>query len=174
MNLKLQFDAKNIKCSSVVYIFDEVKMRFHSNEITEITFSNRHTCVFVFGGDLLMGFRKSISGGVYQAAICVFAVLSSHQGKGVGNPIMDHMIQNCIMCSFIFYASPGKEIFYEKKKFRKLKTGLAFFTNIEKMREKDFPGYQLLSITNVIQDLKMGSGLNNISTAFLVHCKRNK
>jgi hypothetical protein len=78
------------------------------------------------------------------------------------------------MCSFIFYASPGKEIFYEKKKFRKLKTGLAFFTNIEKMREKDFPGYQLLSITNVIQDLKMGSGLNNISTAFLVHCKRNK
>ena len=138
LHLKLQFDTKNIRWESVVEILKEVNMGFHSNEITEIAFNNSHTVVFVFDGDLLIGFGRAISDGVYQAAIYDVAVLPSYQGKGIGNQIIDHIIQNCPNCSFILYASPGKEVFYEKKKFRRLKTGMALFTNIEKMKEKGF------------------------------------
>ena len=41
-------------------------------------------------------------------------------------------------CNFILYASIGKEPFYEKEKYRKMKTGMALFQNMEKMKEKGF------------------------------------
>ena len=38
----------------------------------------------------------------------------------------------------MLYASPGKEKFYEKLNFRKMKTGMALFLNTEKMQMKGF------------------------------------
>jgi len=66
------------------------------------------------------------------------AVLPEYQGMGLGKMIVER-IKECIpQCSIILYASPGKESFYEKLKFRKLKTGMALFLDAEKMRQKAF------------------------------------
>ena len=59
-----------------------------------------------------------------HAVIFVF-----HAGKLVGY---------CASCHVILYASPGKEPFYEKSHFRRLKTGMALFVNAERMQEKGF------------------------------------
>jgi hypothetical protein len=45
-------------------------------------------------------------------------------------------------CNIILYASPGKEGFYVKNNFRKMKTGMVQFVNAEKMTEKGFTKYE--------------------------------
>jgi len=65
-------------------------------------------------------------------------VRPDYQGRGLGKTIVDGLVKACPGCSFILYAAPGKEPFYEKEHFRKMKTGMALFADAEKMKAKGF------------------------------------
>jgi len=138
MNLRLQFDTKNINWNLIVDILQEVGMAYHTSEIHERAFNNSYTVVFVFDEDILVGFGRAISDGEYQAAIYDIAVLPSYQGKGIGKIIIQAIVKNTPNCNFILYASPGKEKFYEKENFKRMKTGMALFINGKKMKDKGF------------------------------------
>jgi GNAT superfamily N-acetyltransferase len=138
MNIRLQFNTANIDWNLVSEILQKVEMASYSAEKHKLAFNNSHTVVFAFDGDNLIGFGRAISDGAYQAAIYDVAIMPDYQGKGIGKTIIRSIIKNNPNCNFILYAAPGKEPFYEKEKFRRLKTGMALFTNIEKMKEKGF------------------------------------
>jgi len=138
MNLRLQLDTKNINWGIVTDTLKEVGMAYHTNEIHERAFNNSYTVVFVFDNENLIGFGRAISDGEYQAAIYDVAVLTGYQGKGIGKMIIQTILQKTPNCNFILYASPGKEMFYEKENFKRMKTGMALFINAERMQENGF------------------------------------
>ena len=111
MNLRIQLDATNIDWNVVVDILQKAGMANRTAEIHQRAFNNSHTVVFVFDADNLVGFGRAISDGEYQAAIYDVAVLPSYQGKGIGKTIVRAIVGNIPNCSFILYASPGKEKF---------------------------------------------------------------
>jgi len=113
-------------------------MSYFEGEVHKKAFENSHTVVFVFDDDKLIGFGRAISDGVYQAAIYDIAVLPEYQGKKVGSTIIDSILKCVPKCNVILYASPGKEKFYDKMNFRKMRTGMALFVNNEKMQMKGF------------------------------------
>lgn len=138
MNLKVQYNCLNIDWNYVSEILKKVGMAYFEGEVHKKAFENSHTVVFVFDDDRLIGFGRAISDGTYQAAIYDVAVLPEYQGKNVGRTIVDSILKCIPQCSFILYASPGKETFYEKLNFKKMKTGMALFHNAEKMQMKGF------------------------------------
>ena len=138
MNLKLQYNSSNIDWNNVSEILKKVGMAYFEGEIHKKAFENSHTVVFAFDDDKLIGFGRAISDGAYQAAIYDVAVLPEYQGKKVGATIVNSILKCIPQCNFILYASPGKEIFYEKLNFKKMKTGMALFLNNEKMQIKGF------------------------------------
>ena len=138
MNLRIQLDTTNINWDLVVDILQKVDMGYHTAEIHLRAFNNSNTVVFVFDEKNLIGFGRALSDGEYQAAIYDVAVLPSYQGKGIGKKIVQTIIENNPNCNFILYASPGKEKFYEKEDFKRMKTGMALFVNAEKMKSKGF------------------------------------
>lgn len=85
-----------------------------------------------------MGFGRAISDGAYQAVVYDCAVLPDYQGRKLGSLLMRHILSGVSGCNILLYAAPGKEGFYEKHGFRKMKTGMALFSNAEFMREKGF------------------------------------
>lgn len=138
MNLKIQYNCLNIDWNYVSVILKKVGMSYFEGEMHKKAFENSHTVIFAFDDDKLIGFGRAISDGIYQAAIYDVAVLPEYQGKNVGRSIVNSILKCIPQCSFILYASPGKEIFYEKINFKKMKTGMALFSNEEKMQEKGF------------------------------------
>lgn len=138
MNLKIQYDCLNIDWEYVSAILKKVGMGYYEGEVHKKAFENSHTVVFVFDNDKLIGFGRAISDGVYQAAIYDVAVLPEYQGKNIGATIVNSILKCVPTCNVILYASPGKEKFYEKLNFRKMKTGMALFLNKEKMQIKGF------------------------------------
>lgn len=138
MNLRVQFDTLNINWDLVVEILQQVSMASYTGEIHKKAFNNSYAVIFVFDDKNLIGFGRAISDGAYQAAIYDVAVLPAYQGKGIGKMILDSIVKRCPNFNFILYAAPGKEKFYEKEKFRKMKTGMALFTDNEKMETKGF------------------------------------
>jgi predicted N-acetyltransferase YhbS len=86
----------------------------------------------------LIGFGRAISDGAYQAAIYDCAVLAEYQGEGIGTKIMQNILPRVSHCNVILYSSPGKEGFYQKHGFRKMKTGMALFSKKVSMKERGF------------------------------------
>jgi ribosomal protein S18 acetylase RimI-like enzyme len=138
MKLRFQLDTKNVNWELVPEILQKVGMGFHAAEKHKRAFHNSHTVVFVFDSEHLIGFGRVISDGEYQAAIYDVAILPEYQQKGIGKQIIQHIIERTPGCNYILYAAPGKELFYEKIDFRRMKTGMALFVNSERMQQNGF------------------------------------
>ena len=138
MNLILKDNCLNINWNYVSEILKEVGMGYFEGEVHRKAFENSHTVIFAFDNDKLIGFGRAISDGVYQAAIYDVAVLPEYQGKNIGKTIINKILECVPTCNVILYASPGKEKFYEKSNFRKMRTGMALFQNSKKMQMRGF------------------------------------
>lgn len=137
MKVELQFNCLNVDWNKVSTLLKTVGMAYFEGKLHKKAFENSHTVVFAFDEDKLIGFGRAISDGTSQAALYDIAVLPEYQGKKVGATIVNSIIDRIPHCNFILYAAPGKEGFYEKLNFRKMKTGMALFLNTE-MRKKGF------------------------------------
>ena len=113
-------------------------MSFHDAEIHRKAFTASASVVFVYDDGQLIGFGRAISDGLIQAAIYDIAILPSYQRLGIGKQIIGKIVSSLPGCSFILYASPGKEPFYEKLKFRRMKTGMALFVKADIMTSRGF------------------------------------
>lgn len=138
MEIKIKYDCDSVDWSVITETLKTVGMAHFSPEIHEKAFRNSYVSVFMYDGDKLAGFGRAISDGVYQAAVYDIAVTPDYQSKGLGARIIKAILERLPDCNVILYASPGKEGFYEKYGFRKMRTGMAAFTNEAKMIEKGF------------------------------------
>jgi ribosomal protein S18 acetylase RimI-like enzyme len=138
----MEFDIKQscvgVDWKSVAALLKCVGMTYHEPDVHRQAFEASHTTVFVYQADQMIGFGRAISDGVYQAAIYDCAVLPEFQGQGIGTVIMKQLLARISHCNVILYASPGKEGFYQKYGFRKMKTGMAQFKRDVAMRERGF------------------------------------
>jgi ribosomal protein S18 acetylase RimI-like enzyme len=138
MNLIFKYNCEGTNWELIPEILKTVGMSYHDAEIHRKTFSASASVVFVYDDLQLIGFGRAISDGFIQAAIYDVAVLPSYQGHNIGRQIIDKIIESLPGCNFILYAAPGKERFYEKLNFRRMKTAMALFVNHETMTNRGF------------------------------------
>ena len=138
MVCQVQFDTNGVDWHEVSELLRLAGMAYYDGDIHKQAFSRSHTVMFVFHAEKLVGMGRVISDGTYQAAMYDVAVLPAYQGKGFGRFIVQSLLGYCVACNVILYASPGKEPFYEKSNFKRLKTGMALFLNAERMEKKGF------------------------------------
>ncbi|MEG0774745.1 GNAT family N-acetyltransferase [Clostridium sp.] len=138
MNIRIQYDCLNIDWSYITEILKNAGMAYFDSEIHIKAFENSYTVLFVFDDDKLIGFGRAISDGAYQGCIYDVAVIPEYQGKGIGKVIVEGILKTIPQCNVLLYAAPGKELFYEKLGFRKMKTGMALFLNSNSMKDRGF------------------------------------
>ena len=138
MNLRYQYSCENIDWERVPEILKTVGMSYRDAEIHRKTFSCSASVVFVYENEQLIGFGRAISDGYIQAAIYDVAVLPGYQGHNIGRNIIEKIVESLPGCNFILYAAPGKDLFYEKLNFRRMKTGMALFVKQDIMSARGF------------------------------------
>jgi ribosomal protein S18 acetylase RimI-like enzyme len=138
MEMVIKHDCKDVVWATVSEILKKVDMGYYEPDIHQKAFEASHTTVFLYCDAQLIGFGRAISDGAYQAAIYDCAVDPAYQGKGLGKIILQNLMESISHCNVILYASPGKERFYQKHGFRKMKTGMAYFQKTEVMSERGF------------------------------------
>lgn len=138
MNIEIKYDCRNIDWEQLSEILKSVGMACFSPERHKAAFEASYCTVFLFDDDKLVGFGRALSDGAYQAAVYDCAVVEAYQGRGLGNLIVQELLAKVPGCNVILYASPGKEGFYEKQGFRKMKTGMAYFINRDGMQKRGF------------------------------------
>lgn len=138
MNLRYQDNCRHIPWDKVPLILERVGMSFVEPEKHKQSFEASYASVFVFDNSNLIGFGRLLSDGIRQSAIYDIAVDPAYQGYKIGTEIVLRLMSKTPSCNFILYASPGKEGFYTKLNFKKMKTGMAYFANPERMQDEGF------------------------------------
>lgn len=78
----------------------------------------------------LVGAGRAVADGVDCSYLCDIAVLPSHQGKGLGASIVQRLVDASRgHRKIILYAVPGREPFYRRFGFRRMRTAMAVFEN---------------------------------------------
>jgi predicted N-acetyltransferase YhbS len=97
-------------------------------EDLEVVFGNSMFCCFAFDGDRLVGAGRVLADGRDCAYLCDIAVLPTHQGLGLGEQIITRLLQQSQShAKIILYSVPGREPFYAKFGFLRMKTAMAIF-----------------------------------------------
>ena len=138
MKIEVKYECKNIDWEEVSEILKSVGMAYYCPEKHRAAFESSYCTIFIYDNDKLVGFGRAISDGTYQAAVYDCAVVEEYQGHGFGKLIMQEILSKLTECNVILYASPGKEGFYEKQGFKRMKTGMAYFINRDHMAKRGF------------------------------------
>jgi ribosomal protein S18 acetylase RimI-like enzyme len=83
---------------------------------------------FVFDGGRLAGAGRAVADGRDTSYICDIAVHPDFQNRGLGKALVEKLKDlSAGHRKIILYANPGKEGFYEKLGFRRMRTAMAIF-----------------------------------------------
>lgn len=102
-------------------------------EQLKTAFSNSSFLCFVYSGDRLVGVGRALSDGIDCSYIADIAVHPDFQGRGLGKAIVSKLVALSEgHRKIILYSNPGKEGFYEKLGFLRMKTAMAIFRDQQK------------------------------------------
>lgn len=91
-------------------------------------FTNSMFRRFGYEDGVLVAAGRALADGQDCSYICDVAILSSHQGRGLGDALMSHLVElSRGHAKIILYAVPGKEAFYARYGFRRMTTAMAVF-----------------------------------------------
>lgn len=98
----------------------------------KLAFSNSMYKCFVFDDRVLVGAGRAVADGIDCSYLCDVAIHPDFQGRGLGKAIVARLTElSAGHRKIILYANPGKEGFYEKLGFKRMRTAMAIFRNQE-------------------------------------------
>lgn len=117
--------------------WDELSALYHAAPLgnkhpaeLKVAFGNSRFVCFAREDGKLVGVGRALADGIDCSYICDVAVMPSHQGTGLGKEIVARLVSlSAGHKKIILYAVPGKEPFYKKFGFRRMRTAMAIFAN---------------------------------------------
>jgi ribosomal protein S18 acetylase RimI-like enzyme len=105
----------------------------------KIVFGNSRFGVFARENGRLIGVGRALADGIDCSYICDVAVLPEYQGSGLGKLIVGRLVElSRGHKKIVLYAVPGKEPFYKKFGFLRMKTAMAIFEDQDLAQERGY------------------------------------
>jgi ribosomal protein S18 acetylase RimI-like enzyme len=126
--MKWLFEDDSINWDELSNLYRIAPLGDKSASHLKLVFSNSRYKCFVLDDDVLVGAGRALADGADAAYICDVVVHPGRQGGGLGRAIIDKLVElSSGHKKIILYANPGKEGFYEKLGFRRMRTAMAIF-----------------------------------------------
>jgi ribosomal protein S18 acetylase RimI-like enzyme len=122
------FDESSIDWTELATLYRIAPLGERNPDDLKVAFANSmHKC-FVFDDGRLIGVGRALSDGVDCSYLCDVAVHPDYQGRGLGKAIIDTLKDlSAGHRKVILYANPGKEGYYRKLGFLRMRTAMAIF-----------------------------------------------
>ncbi|GAB1770236.1 GNAT family N-acetyltransferase [Priestia megaterium] len=130
--MKVSFlnSIENVEWSRMKEIYHSVGWTNHNEEKIKKVFQSSNVVVIAYDKDNIVGFGRTLSDGVFNAAIYDVVVDEHYQNKEIGQQIIENLLAQFKDISCVHLVSTaGNEEFYKKAGFRKMKTGMARYLN---------------------------------------------
>ena len=102
-------------------------------------FDNSRFKFFARDGGVLIAAGRAVADGVDCSYVCDVVVHPAHQGRGLGREIIARLVAASQgHRKIILYSVPGKEDFYRRLGFRRMRTAMAIFDKPEEARDRGY------------------------------------
>ena len=137
MTLEWRHSLEDIDWEELSRLYQAAPLGNKQADGLKLVFSNSMFKSFVYNEGRLVGAGRALADGLDCAYICDVAVHPSHQGTGLGKQIVSRLMDlSKGHRKIILYAVAGKEPFYAKFGFRRMKTAMAIFENQAQAAER--------------------------------------
>lgn len=126
------FDESAIRWSELAELYRIAPLGNKQPEDLRVAFTNSRYKVFVFDGETLIGAGRALADGVDCAYLCDVAIHPHYQRQGLGRGLileLRRLVEG--HRKVLLYAAPGKEGFYRRLGFSRMRTAMAVFANHE-------------------------------------------
>jgi ribosomal protein S18 acetylase RimI-like enzyme len=139
MSFEWKHSADEVDWEELVALYRAAPLGEKSPPLLKKVFANSMFQCFVYEGTKLVAVGRALADGGECSYLCDIAVLPSHQNTGLGKQVVSHLVeQSRGHKKIILYAVPGKEPFYRKFGFLRMKTAMAIFENPQQQVERGY------------------------------------
>lgn len=139
MAIEWRYGSEGIDWEELSALYRAAPLGDKPPALLQTVFGNSLFKCFVFDGGRLVGAGRALADGADCSYVCDIAVLPSHQGTGLGKRIVEHLVERSRgHRKIILYAVPGKEPFYRRFGFLRMKTAMAIFSNPQQQLERGY------------------------------------
>ncbi len=136
MEFDWRYSSETIDWNELSNLYRIAPLGEKKPEDLAISFGNSRFFCFVFDDGKLIGAGRALADGVDCSYICDIAVHPDYQGHGIGKGIVSKLVEfSTGHRKIILYAAVGKEAFYQKLGFGRMRTAMAIFQNQDWARE---------------------------------------
>ena len=120
-------DLREVDWEKASLLFERAPLGRNKRDPVQLqkAFESSYTVVIVYASGQLAGMCRALCDGQYQAAIYDIVLLPEYHGNGIGKQMLEKLCEKLPVENIILYSVPGKEGFYSKCGFRKMKTAMA-------------------------------------------------
>ena len=139
MSLEWQYSNDRVDWEELSALYRAAPLGDKKADHLRKVFGNSLFVSFVYDGARLVGAGRALADGGDCSYICDIAVLPSHQGTGLGKKLVGDLVERSRgHKKIILYAVPGREPFYKKFGFLRMKTAMAIFENQRLQLERGY------------------------------------
>lgn len=139
MAIEWMYCADTVDWNELASLYRAAPLGNKTPEQLRTAFSNSMYKCFVYDAGRLIGAGRALADGVDCAYLGDIAVMPSHQGTGLGKAIVDHLLEQARgHKKILLYAVPGKESFYRRFGFMRMKTAMAIFQNQQEQLDRGY------------------------------------
>ncbi|MFA7383280.1 MAG: GNAT family N-acetyltransferase [Desulfurivibrionaceae bacterium] len=136
MDIRLSEEIETVSWEELARVIELAPLGKRDIAKLEIAFTNSEMRCFAYDGERLIGAGRGISDGALRAAIYDMVVLPEYQGHGIGTRIMNYLLARANAEIIMLFANPGKEPFYDRFGFRRMKTAMAIMDQADSKRRE--------------------------------------
>ena len=139
MTLEWKYSTDGVDWEELSALYRAAPLGDKKAEHLRKVFSNSMFKCLVYEGTTLVAAGRALADGGDCSYICDVAVLPGHQAKGLGKQVVSHLVEASRgHKKIILYAVPGKEAFYKKFGFLRMRTAMAIFENQQQQLERGY------------------------------------
>jgi ribosomal protein S18 acetylase RimI-like enzyme len=123
-------DQTSIDWTELSNLYQIAPLGYKNPDHLQLAFSNSMFKCFVRNDGRLVGAGRAVADGIDCSYLCDVAVHPDFQGQGLGKALIQKLKElSAGHRKIILYANPGKEGFYRKLGFLRMRTAMAIFQN---------------------------------------------
>lgn len=130
MDVQIHNDFASANVGELQDVYTSVGWTKHTPDIIKKVFEASTHVTIATNNNMVVGFGRAISDGVFNAAIYDVVVHSDYQSMGIGKLIIEDLLHNLrdVSCVHLI-ATTGNEAFYRRLGLKKAKTSMARYLN---------------------------------------------
>lgn len=138
MTIQLVASLECVSWQELAVVFERAPLGRRDPDTLMRTFQNSTIRCFAYQSTTIIGAGRALTDFINWAIVFDVVLLPEHQGLGHGRAIMQSLVTQSRARNVMLHSAPGKEGFYERLGYRRMKTAMALFANPERAQELQY------------------------------------